>query len=125
MDPNVPLGIQTAPFKKIKATLNNRLEFKDKKPSLSRKSKDGKKYYVWAEISNIVEMKKANPEAFCKEYWIPHDQHFPFCYLLEENGEKVSDELYVELSEGELELYSSYWFFFFERVLKILLIIFF
>lgn len=103
----VPLGINLGKERRFKGSLSSNIEFKDKKPTLKKKGKDGTFYYVFREIGNIEETRKAHPEAYCREYWMAKDG-WPQCYLLNKHGERVNEEFYVELADGELELLSSY-----------------
>ena len=76
---------------------------KEKKATLIRKAKDGRKYTVFAQVSLSDTTRKIHSDAYAKEYWMPDETH-PYFYLLDRSGEKVSDDLYVELTTGEIEL---------------------
>ena len=82
------------------------MQIKDKKPSIVRKGKDGKKYYVFSQFSVNDQTRRINGDAFVREYWMT-DEKTPYCYLLDRTGQRLSEELYVELPNGDLELLSA------------------
>jgi len=110
LDPKVPVGIQVGQETRYRMMMQQAIELKQRKPSLKRIGKDGKKYYVFAEFNATETTRSVHAEAICRQYWIPKkDDGIAFVYLLDRNGEPIaSSEPYVELSDGRLELLSIY-----------------
>lgn len=47
-------------------------------------------------------------KGYVREYWAPEkDEANAFCYIVDKLGNRVSEELYAELNDGELEPFST------------------
>lgn len=109
LESKIPIALQIGKERKFKIKLKQSIELKQKKPSLIRKSKDGKKYIVFSEYNKTQQTINAHPDAVCREYWIPYKEESPtHVILLNKFGESVSDDIWVELQGGNLELLSNY-----------------
>ena len=98
--------MEAGPERRMKAVHGKTLSAKEKKPSIVRKGKDGKKYYVFSQTSVNDATRKIHPDAYVREYWMSDESH-PYCYLLDRNGRRLSEEQYLELPNGDLEPLST------------------
>lgn len=106
MDSKVPFGLEIGTEKKFKCAIGVTLTPTQKKPTIIKKGRDGKKYSVFSQISLNEATRKLHPEAFCREYWMPDESH-PYFYILDRNGERLSEDLYAELASGEVDLVAN------------------
>lgn len=96
------------PEQGFRVCLESGFQLKDKRPSLLRKDKSGKKHYVFCQRNTSDFTKRIHPEGCYREYWIPYkEDSVAYCYVLNQIGERVHEEHLVELATGELELLSE------------------
>lgn len=80
------------------------VEIKQKVPSLKSKSKDGKTTgFVWTEMTPSQVMTRVHPQAVAREYFVEKEDDYSSFYLLDKLGNRVNEELYVELTDGEID----------------------
>jgi hypothetical protein len=95
--------------RKFSCRLKQSFDFKQKKPTLQvNHPKDGKTYYVFTELSPNENTRAAHPDAYCRQYWLQKKEDTPMCLLLDRTGEVLSEEFYVEFSDGRLEALSVF-----------------
>ncbi len=80
----------------------------EKKPSLLRKGLDGKKYNVFSEVSVSELTSKLLPGSYLREYWIPEKETQATFYLCDRVGQRLSEEIFVELTNSEVESMQTY-----------------
>eukprot|EP01114_Cavostelium_apophysatum_P013531 TRINITY_DN3296_c0_g1_i1.p1 TRINITY_DN3296_c0_g1~~TRINITY_DN3296_c0_g1_i1.p1 ORF type:complete len:1699 (-),score=536.14 TRINITY_DN3296_c0_g1_i1:50-5146(-) len=109
LDTNVPLGVQVGEETTFAVSLKQSINVKQKKPSLATKGRDGRTYLVFSEVSLNQATLRAHPKAYAREYWIleKEDPHCAF-YLINKAGERLSEEMYVETTDGDLETLTAY-----------------
>eukprot|EP01119_Soliformovum_irregulare_P022277 TRINITY_DN7596_c0_g1_i1.p1 TRINITY_DN7596_c0_g1~~TRINITY_DN7596_c0_g1_i1.p1 ORF type:complete len:1781 (-),score=598.60 TRINITY_DN7596_c0_g1_i1:21-5363(-) len=107
-DPNVPLGISVSQERRYRVKIGQQFSIKEKKPSLVRKDKSGKKHIITAEYSYRDSTRRANIDAVCREFHFLSKEDPPVIYLLDKNGDRISEEPYYEIAGGELELVSDH-----------------
>eukprot|EP01116_Phalansterium_solitarium_P018010 TRINITY_DN4603_c0_g1_i2.p1 TRINITY_DN4603_c0_g1~~TRINITY_DN4603_c0_g1_i2.p1 ORF type:complete len:787 (-),score=231.82 TRINITY_DN4603_c0_g1_i2:130-2490(-) len=108
--PELPVGLCVGNERVFHCRLSHQIQVKQKKATLPRrKDKDGKSYIVFGD-SNLTEAtRRAFPRAYCKEFWMAEkDDPQPFCHLLDHQGDRLSDERYLELADGSLETREGY-----------------
>eukprot|EP01117_Protostelium_nocturnum_P020077 TRINITY_DN887_c0_g3_i3.p1 TRINITY_DN887_c0_g3~~TRINITY_DN887_c0_g3_i3.p1 ORF type:complete len:1630 (-),score=381.09 TRINITY_DN887_c0_g3_i3:54-4943(-) len=108
IDPNVPVAFQLIHEKKWRCFLKESFEYKEKKPTLKVTSTDGKTYFVFSEVNSGEQTRSVNTEAYVRQYWLQGRDGMPLVALLDRTGQLVSEEFYVEYSNGQLESLSNF-----------------